>query len=98
MKKLSETLTKLGIAFSFPIEIRDTNGNVTYHEDSDDYCCRYEYEVLSVDYDQTTQDGTTVRVPSVEILRCTQCQQELIPAASAKRISKAVAEANEQLS
>ena len=48
MKKLSETLTKLGIAFSFPIEIRDTNGNVTYHEDSDDYCCRYEYEVLLV--------------------------------------------------
>ena len=34
MKKLSETLTEIGIAFSFPIEIKDANGNVTYYEDS----------------------------------------------------------------
>ena len=32
MKPLSETYTELGIAFSFPIEIKDANGNWTYHE------------------------------------------------------------------
>ena len=42
MKKLSETLTELGIAFSFPIEITDDNGNRTYCERSDDYWYRYE--------------------------------------------------------
>ena len=34
MKKLSETLTELGVAFSFPIEIKDSNGNETYYEHS----------------------------------------------------------------
>jgi len=34
MKKLSETLTELGIAFTFPIRIEDANGNWTYYEDS----------------------------------------------------------------
>jgi len=42
MKKLSETLTELGIAFSFPIEIKDANGKVTYYERSKGYCERYE--------------------------------------------------------
>ena len=42
MKKLSETLTEVGIAFSFPIEIKDAKGEVTYHEDSDDYWYKYE--------------------------------------------------------
>jgi len=42
MKKLSKTLTELGIAFSFPIRIKDANGNLTYHENSDDYWYRYE--------------------------------------------------------
>ena len=32
MKKLSETLKELGIAFRFPIEIEDANGNITYFE------------------------------------------------------------------
>jgi hypothetical protein len=35
MKKLSETYKELGIAFTFPIEIKDANGNETYYEDSD---------------------------------------------------------------
>ena len=42
MKKLSETLTELGIAFSFPIEIKDANGKETYYEDGDDYWYKYE--------------------------------------------------------
>ena len=42
MKPLSETLTELGIAFNFPIEIKNTNGYQTYYEDSDGYWRRYE--------------------------------------------------------
>jgi len=37
MKPLSEILTELGIAFTFPIEITDANGDETYYEDSDGY-------------------------------------------------------------
>ena len=37
MKKLSETYKELGIAFTFPIEINDSNGNETYFEDSSGY-------------------------------------------------------------
>ena len=42
MKKLSETYKELGIAFSFPIKIRDADGCVTYRENSDGFWCRYE--------------------------------------------------------
>ena len=44
MKKLSETYIELGIAFAFPIEIRNERGNLTYSEDSDDYWERREYD------------------------------------------------------
>jgi hypothetical protein len=44
MKKLSDTLTELGIAFSFPIEIKDANGNETYSEDSSGYWIKWEYD------------------------------------------------------
>jgi hypothetical protein len=44
MKKLSETLTELGIAFSLPIQINDTNGNETYWEDSDGFWWKSEYD------------------------------------------------------
>ncbi len=43
MKKLSETLTELGIAFSFPIEIKDANGKRTYYEYSNGCCWNGEY-------------------------------------------------------
>ena len=42
MKPLSETYKELGIAFTFPIEIKDANGRVTYYEDSDDHWERFE--------------------------------------------------------
>ena len=42
MKPLSKTLKELGIAFSFPIEINDANGEVTYYQSSNDYWYRYE--------------------------------------------------------
>jgi len=44
MKKLSEVYKKLGIAFTFPIEIKDDNGNETYSEYSSGYWERTEYD------------------------------------------------------
>jgi len=44
MKKLSETLTELGIAFTFPIKINDSNGKLTYFEASNGYGERWEYD------------------------------------------------------
>ena len=44
MKPLSETLTELGIAFSFPIKIKDAKGNRTYFENSDGHWERAECE------------------------------------------------------
>ena len=59
MKPLSETLTELGIAFTFPIEITDANGNETYYEDSDGYWRRRERDANGdVDY---YEDSTGVK-------------------------------------
>ena len=45
MKTLSETLSELNINFSFPINIKDANGNVTYYERSDGKWSKREYDV-----------------------------------------------------
>jgi hypothetical protein len=47
MKKitpLSDTYKKLGIAFTFPIEIKDKKGKRTYCEDWDGFWTRREYD------------------------------------------------------
>jgi hypothetical protein len=46
MKKLSETLTELGIASTLPIQIKDTKGRTTYYEERsrDGFWYRYEYD------------------------------------------------------
>ena len=44
MKPLSEIYKELGIAFDFPIKIKDANGNRTYFEDIDDYWHRWEHD------------------------------------------------------
>ena len=44
MKKLSETYKELGIAFTFPIEIKDEKGKVTYYENSNGDWLRCEYD------------------------------------------------------
>ena len=44
MTLLNETYKELGIDFSFPIEIKDANGNKTYFEDSDGYWWKREYD------------------------------------------------------
>ena len=43
MKRLSETYKELGIAFTFPIEIKDSKGNETYLESSDGFWRKSEY-------------------------------------------------------
>ena len=47
MKKLSETYRELGIAFTFPIKIRNERGNLTYSENSNGFWYRYEYDEKS---------------------------------------------------
>jgi len=42
MKPLSKTYKELGIAFSFPIIIKDANRKLTYIEISDDYWSKWE--------------------------------------------------------
>ena len=44
MEKLSETLKELGIAFAFPINIKDADGNETYFEGSDGSWHKSEYD------------------------------------------------------
>ena len=44
MKKLSDTYKELGIAFTFPIEIDNANGNETYYENSKGFWWKYEYD------------------------------------------------------
>ena len=43
MKPLSETYEELGISFTFPIEIKDANGNRTYYENSKGFSWKAEY-------------------------------------------------------
>jgi YD repeat-containing protein len=55
MKKLSETYKELGIAFTFPIKIKDEKGKETYYENSDGNWYRYEYnENGKVTYNETS--------------------------------------------
>jgi hypothetical protein len=44
MKPLSETLTEQGIAFNFPIEIRDGIGRITYCENSEGFRYKREHD------------------------------------------------------
>ena len=44
MKLLSETYKELGIAFTFPIEIKDSNGNETYYEVSTGHWYKSKYD------------------------------------------------------
>ena len=44
MKKLSDTYKELGIAFAFPIKIKDADGNVTYFESVGGFWHKKEYD------------------------------------------------------
>ena len=56
MKPLSETYKELGIAFSYPIEIKDANGNETYYEESNGFWRKYEY---NADGNETYYENST---------------------------------------
>ena len=57
MKKLSETLTELGIDCNGTIEIRDANGNLTYCENSYGYCERTERDTNGKETYYEDSDG-----------------------------------------
>lgn len=44
MKKLSETLKKMGVDFTFPIEIKNKAGKETYYEKSNGWWCKREHD------------------------------------------------------
>ena len=44
MKKLSEIYKELGIDFTFPIKIKDSNGNLTYYEYNNGDWYKREYD------------------------------------------------------
>jgi len=57
MKKVSDTYKKLGIDFSFPIEIKDANGNETYYEYSDGFGWKREYDAKGNETYYETHNG-----------------------------------------
>jgi len=57
MKKLSETYKELGIAFTFPIEIKNANRKVTYHENSAGYWFKWESDAKGNDTYHETSNG-----------------------------------------
>jgi hypothetical protein len=57
MKKLSDTYKELGIDFSFPIEIKDANGNKTYYETIDGDWWKREYDAKGKTTYYETSDG-----------------------------------------
>jgi len=62
MKRLSETLKELGIGFSFPIIIKDANGNETYYEDRDGYWSKCEYDANGKETYYENSDGYWCRL------------------------------------
>ena len=76
MKKLSETYKELGIAFSFPIDIKDANGKRTYYEGSTGFWQKYEcdangkptyYEDSTGDKQGTPRSAKTCEGKVVEV-------------------------------
>jgi hypothetical protein len=63
MKKISDTYKELGIAFTFPIEILDTNGNQTYYELSDGYWSKSERDAIGNRTYFENSDGEKLGTP-----------------------------------
>ncbi len=62
-----------------------------------DECDSGTVETVTEDYTIHSQDGNTIVVPGVEMHRCNQCGETLIPAASSRYISEFQARETEQL-
>jgi hypothetical protein len=63
MKKISETYKELGIAFTFPIQIVDANGNQTYYELSGGYWSRSERDAIGNRTYFENSDGEKLGTP-----------------------------------
>jgi len=63
MKKLSNTYRKLGIDFTFPIEIKDAHGKETYFENSDGGWYKREYDAKGRPTYFEKSDGTKSGTP-----------------------------------
>ena len=55
------------------------------------------YEPVVIDFTDTDHNGVQIVVPNVEILRCSACGAELIPAAASRQISEDVAAMREEV-
>ena len=66
MKKLSETYKELGIAFTFPIRIKDANGKVTYYENSSGFCAVIECDANENETYYEDSDGVKQGTPKSE--------------------------------
>lgn len=56
------------------------------------------YAEITTSYKITVADDVEIVIPNVKVLRCPECQDELIPPETQKQIDAAVAEQTEQLS
>ncbi len=63
MRKLSETFKELGIAFAFPIKIKDENGNESYYEASNGYWRFTEYGDNDLESFYEDSDGLQIGIP-----------------------------------
>ena len=66
MKKLSDTYKELGITFSFPIIIKDANGNQTYYENSNGFWCKQEYDANGNETYCEDRDGPKRGTPRIQ--------------------------------
>ncbi len=57
MKKLSKTYKELGIDFTFPIKVRNAQGNETYFENSDAFWRKSEYDAQGNETYYEDSDG-----------------------------------------
>ena len=87
MKKLSETYKELGIAFTFPIKIKDKKGKETYCENSDGFWWRCEYEEKGNSTYYETSDGYWSRYEYDEKGNSTYCEDSDGYKAGTKRSS-----------
>ena len=55
------------------------------------------YEEIFTQYETSAADGVEISIPSVKLLRCPKCGDELIPPEAQEQIDRAVAEQTEQL-
>ncbi len=67
MKKLSETYKKLGIDFTFPIDVINAQGKETYFENSDGYWRKREYDAKGKETYYEDSNGNKSETPRSQL-------------------------------